>query len=83
MLIVPLAVFCSVSSMVITTGLNTLLSVLGILLTLIAGYILLNIFYCVAVKVRTGLSPLVMLRKSLPVKALRIADACIPRAYGY
>ena len=67
MLIVPLAIFSSVASMVITTGLNTLLSVLGILLTLIAGYILLNIFYCIAVKVRTGLSPLVMLRKSLPM----------------
>ena len=67
MLIVPLAVFCSVSSMVITTGLNTLLSVLGMLLTLIAGYVLLNIFYCAAVKVRTGLSPLIMLRKSLPM----------------
>lgn len=67
MLIVPFAIFCSVASMVITTGLNILLSVPGILLTLIAGYILLNIFYCIAVKVRTGLSPLVMLRKSLPM----------------
>ena len=67
MLIVPFAIFCSVASMVVTTGLNTLLSVLGILLTLIAGYILLNIFYCIAVKVRTGLSPLVMLKKSLPM----------------
>ncbi len=67
MLIVPLAIFCSIASMIITTGLNTLLSVLGILLTLIAGYILLNIFFCLAVKIRTGLSPIVMLRKSLPL----------------
>lgn len=67
MFIVPLAIFCSIASMIITTGLNTLLSVLGILLTLIAGYILLNIFFCLAVKIRTGLSPIVMLRKSLPL----------------
>ena len=67
MLIVPLAIFCSVASMIITTGLETLLSVLGILLTLIASYVLLNVFYCVAVKLSTGLSPLVMLRKSLPL----------------
>ena len=53
MLIVPLAIFCSVASMIITTGLNSLLSVLGILLTLIAGYFLLNIFFCVIVKLRT------------------------------
>ena len=67
MFMVPLAIFCSIASMIITTGLNTLLSVLGILLTLIAGYILLNIFFCLAVKIRTGLSPIVMLRKSLPL----------------
>lgn len=67
MIIVPLAIFCSVASMTITTGVDTLLSVLGIILTLIAGYILLNIFFCIAVKVRTGLSPLVMLRKSMPM----------------
>ncbi len=67
MIIVPLAIFCSVASMTITTGVDTLLSVLGIILTLIAGYILLNIFFCIAVKLRTGLSPFVMLRKSMPM----------------
>ena len=65
MLIVPLAIFCSVASMVITTGLDTLLSVLGILLAFIASYFLLNVFFCLAVKLRTGLSPLIMLRKSM------------------
>lgn len=67
MLIVPLAIFCSVASMIITTGLNTILSVLGIILTLIASYFLLNVFFCLAVKVSTGLSPLTMLRKSIPL----------------
>ena len=67
MLIVPLAIFCSVASMIITTGLDTLLSVLGIILTLIAGYFLLNVFFCIAVKIRTGLNPFVMLRKSMPM----------------
>ena len=65
MLIVPLAIFCSIASMIITTGLNTLLSVLGIIFTLIAAYFLLNVFLCVIVKLRTGLSPIIMLRKSL------------------
>lgn len=67
MFIVPLAIFCSIASMIITTGLNTLLSVLGIIFTLIAGYFLLNIFFCVIVKLRTGLSPIIMLRKSIPL----------------
>ena len=67
MLIVPVAIFCSVASMIITTGYETILSVLGILLTLILGYFLLNVFLCIAVKLRTGLSPFTMLRKSLPV----------------
>lgn len=67
MLIVPLAIFCSIASMVITTGLETIVSVIGILLTFIFAYVLLNIFMCIAVKLSTGLSPFVMLRKSLPV----------------
>ncbi len=67
MLIAPVAIFCSIASMVITTGHETLLSVLGLLLTLILGYFLLNVFLCIAVKLRTGLSPFTMLRKSLPV----------------
>lgn len=67
MFIVPLAIFCSVASMILTTGLNTLLSVLGIILTLIAANLLLDIFFCLTVKLRTGLSPIVMLRKSLPM----------------
>lgn len=67
MRIVLLAMFCSISSLVITTGFDTLLSLLGILLTLTAGYILLNIFFCLIVKLRTGLSPLIMLKKSLPM----------------
>ena len=62
----PLVIFCSITSMIITTGLNTILTILGLLLTLWAGYILMNVIYCLALKFFAGLNPAQLYRKSVP-----------------
>ena len=63
---IPLVVFCSICSLVLTTGTNTLLSVLGMLLTLAAGDLLLFVVYWLMAKFLAGVDPAVMYRKSLP-----------------
>lgn len=60
--LVPWVVFCSVSSMIITTGLNTVITFTGILFTLLAGHALMNIIFCLVIKL-SGLNPAVMYKK--------------------
>ena len=63
---IPLVIFCSIASLILTTGMQTLFSVLGMLLLLTAGNILLFVLYGLTAKFLAGLSPAVMYRKSLP-----------------
>ncbi len=78
----PLVIFCSVASMIITTGLNTILSMIGLLLTLWGGYFLMNVFFCLVLKFYAGLNPAVMYKKSLPVIITGFttcsSSACLP-----
>ena len=78
----PIVIFCSIASMIITTGINTILSVLEVLLALCLGYALLNVIYCILLKFRTGLSPKTVYRKSLPVITSALStcssNACLP-----
>lgn len=62
---IPLVMFCSIASMIITSGTDTILSLVGLLLTILAGYALMNIVFCLMVKLFTGLSPVTMFRKSM------------------
>lgn len=64
--IIPLVVFCSIASMILTTGMQTLLSVLGVTLTIAAGDILLFVLYWLMAKFLAHLNPAVMYKKSLP-----------------
>ena len=64
---IPLIVFCSITSMIITTGLSVILSILGILCIMLASYIVLFVVQCLSVLVISRLNPLVMLRKSMPM----------------
>ena len=61
----PLAIFCVMASTVITTGVETVLSLLGLLLTFICVYCAMNIILCLAVRFIAGLNPAVMYRKSI------------------
>ncbi|MBQ9433740.1 MAG: dicarboxylate/amino acid:cation symporter [Synergistaceae bacterium] len=73
--IIPLVVFCSIASMILTTGMKTLLSVLGVTLTIAAGDILLFVLYWLMVKFLAHLNPAVMYKKSLPA-LLTAASTC-------
>lgn len=78
---VPVAVFCAVSSIIITTGLNVLVSVLGIFLAAVGGFILMNALYFVMVQ-SAGLNPVHMFRKSAKTMVTAFstcsANAAIP-----
>ena len=78
----PLLIFCFITSTIITTGLNTILSVAGLLVTLWAGYLLMNAACCLAVKFLTGLNPAHAYRKSLPALITGFttcsSNACLP-----
>ena len=63
---IPAVIFCSIGSLILTAGMNTLLSVLGMLLILAAGNILLLLLYWLMANFLGGVSPAVMYRKSLP-----------------
>lgn len=62
----PLLVFCSITSMLISTGAKTLLLVLGIFLTLLAANALILATYCLMIAFIARLNPAVMLKKSVP-----------------
>lgn len=62
--LLPIFVFCSVSSMLIMTGSKVLLSVLGILYTVIFGNLLLFLTYCIIIAF-LGLNPFAVLKKSM------------------
>ncbi|MBQ6972251.1 MAG: dicarboxylate/amino acid:cation symporter [Synergistaceae bacterium] len=61
--LMPLAVFCSVASMIITVGADALLSVLGMFLAAMLGFVMMNLLYCAMIRT-AGLNPVHMFRKS-------------------
>ena len=64
-----IVVFCSVASMIITTGTETLVSAAGVIFTLIGGYVIIFAILCIAVKIFARLNPFTMIRKSVPLLA--------------
>ena len=60
---VPVVIFSSISSMIITAGLNTIISFAGVLFVLVSGYAVLNIIFSLAVRFYARLSPIVMYKK--------------------
>lgn len=62
---IPLIMFCSISSLIITTGLSVILSIIGIFFIMLASYILLFIVQCVSVFIFGRLNPFVLIQKSM------------------
>ncbi len=81
---VYLVVFCSVASMIITTGAETLFSAAGVIFTLTGGHVIIFVLHCLAVKFCAKLNPLTMIRKSVPLLATSFSTcssiAAIPDA---
>ena len=61
--LVPLAVFCSMLSTILSTGLEAILSVLSIFWTVLLGLFCMMVFYCILLVVLGRVNPLVMLKK--------------------
>lgn len=79
-----IVVFCSVASMIITTGAGTLFSAAGVIFTLIGGHVIIFVIFCLAVKFSAKLNPFTMIRKSVPLLATSFSTcssiAAIPDA---
>ncbi len=63
---VPLAVLCSVISLILQTGTGTLLSLLGLMGTIIAGMACMIAVYCLLILLLARVNPLIFLRKYAP-----------------
>ena len=65
----PLAAFCSILSMILKTGTDALISVLGILGVFIVAIALMMAVYCLLMLVFAGLNPIPFCRKYAPTMA--------------
>lgn len=78
----PVAIFCSIASMILITGTGTLLSILGMMFTFIFGLIAMIAFYMILMVLLGRLNSIVLLKKYFPtmVQAFSIAssNAAIP-----
>ncbi len=80
--LMPLAVFCSILSMILKTGTAALLSVLGIVGTFIVAIALMIITYCVLIVTIARLNPIPFLKKYAPtmlqVFSMGSSNAALP-----
>ena len=80
--VMPVAVFCSIMSMVLTLGIKTILAVLGMFGTFILGLICMMVVYCLLMVLLGRISPLPFLRKYAPymlqVFSMASSNASIP-----
>ena len=79
---IPIAVFCSMMSMVITIGVKTMLSVLAMFGTVLVGYVVMTLLYYCLILVFGRLSPIPFAKKYAPsmlqVFSLSSSNASIP-----
>ncbi len=80
--IMPVAVFCSIMSMMLTMGLNSILSILGMLGTFVLGLFCMMVVYCLLMVIIGRMNPLPFVRKYSPVMlqvfSMASSNASIP-----
>ena len=80
--LMPLAVFCSMSSMMIELGINTILSILGMFATFIFGLVCMMVIYSMMLLFLGKLDPRPFFRKYSPVMlqifSIASSNAAIP-----
>lgn len=64
--IIPLAVLCSMTSLVMTTGIEMIIAIIGYVCTIILSLILMLIVYSLLILIIGRVNPLVMLKKHAP-----------------
>lgn len=63
---VPLGTFCSIMSLCLTTGLTTILSLVGMVVIFAAGMLCMAAFYCLVILLLNRLNPLKFISKYMP-----------------
>ncbi len=80
--LMPIAVFCSIMSMILTMGANSILSVLGMFAAFLLGLAAMMAVYCLLMILIGRLNPLPFIRKYAPVMlqvfSLASSNASIP-----
>lgn len=80
--LMPVAVFCSIMSMVITMGIETILGILKILGVFIVGLFSMMIIYCLLILILGRLNPIPFVKKYCPVMlqvfSMASSNASIP-----
>lgn len=78
----PVAAFCSILSMILSTGPETLISILGIFGTFAFALILMMIVYCLLMIVIAGMNPIPFIKKYSPtmlqVFSMASSNAALP-----
>ncbi|MCR4902035.1 MAG: dicarboxylate/amino acid:cation symporter [Butyrivibrio sp.] len=78
----PVAVFCSIMSMILTMGIKTILSVLGMFGTFILGILAIMCLYCLLLFIIGKLNPVPFIKKYAPfmlqIFSLASSNASIP-----
>lgn len=64
--LIPVAVFCSMTSLILKTGADTLWALLGLMGTVVTGMICMICIYCIMILVLARINPLVFLKKYSP-----------------
>ena len=80
--VMPLAIFCSITEMMLKIGLGTIMSVLGIVGVILLGFIAMMLVYFIMLIIFGRVNPLLFLKKygntMLQVFALNSSNAAIP-----
>ena len=80
--VMPVAVFCSILSMMLTMGFSKILSVLGMMGTFIAGLVCMMLIYSLMIMVIGRVNPITFIRKYAPymfqVFSMSSSNASIP-----
>ena len=80
--VMPLAVFCSICSMMLSMGIDSIRSVLGIFGTFLFGLVALTVLYCLIMFLFGGINPVAFLKKYTPVMlqvfSMASSNASIP-----
>ena len=65
----PVAVFCSICSLMIKTGISVVISVLGIFATFLCGLLCMIIVYCMILTIVARVNPILFLKNYIPTMA--------------
>lgn len=80
--LMPIAIFCSIASMILDLGIQTILSVVGMIGTFIFGLVCMMLIYCLLVLVIGRIDPRPLIRKYSPVMlqvfSMASSNAAIP-----